>query len=188
MSGRSRKQLSTEDRILWRTVAKTVKPLAGKRHEEELPEAEEFVALLGLPKIPPAPKQATLPALPAAQPAPVLPRGPATAMERATRVRLAKGRLAIEGKVDLHGMTQSQAHALLLSFLRRAHADGRRHVLVVTGKGTSLGSDGVLRRAVPGWLATPPFRSLVSAHEPAAIRHGGTGALYVRLRRQREPL
>ena len=191
MSGRSRKQLSTEDRILWRTVAKTVKPLAGKRHEEEIPEKEEFAALLGLPKIPQlAPKQVTLPVLPSlptAQPAPVLPRGPATAMERATRARLAKGRLAIEGKVDLHGMTQSQAHALLLSFLRRAHADGRRHVLVVTGKGTSLGSEGVLRRAVPGWLATPPFRLLVSAHEPAAIRHGGSGALYVRLRRQREP-
>ena len=191
MSGRSRKQLSTEDSILWRTVAKTVKPLAGKRHEEEIPEVEEFAALLGQPKIPPAPKQVTLPllpALPVAQPAPVLPRGPATAMERATRTRLAKGRLAIEGKVDLHGMTQSQAHALLLSFLRRAHADGRRHVLVVTGKGTSLGSEGVLRRAVPGWLATPPFRLQVSAHEPAAIRHGGSGALYVRLHRQREPL
>lgn len=176
-----------EDRILWRTVAKTVKPLAGKRHDDEIAEPEEFAALLGGAKQAAVPKQMKLPAVPAAKPVPTLPRGPAQNIERSTRARLAKGRLAIEGKVDLHGMTQSEAHALLLSFLRRAHADGRRHVLVVTGKGTSFGSDGVLRRAVPGWLATPPFRMLVSAHEPAAIRHGGSGALYVLLRRQREP-
>lgn len=188
MSGRlPPKQLSMEDRILWQTVAKTVRPLAGKRHEDEIAEAEEFATLLGIVRQPPAPKQMKLPSImPALRPAPVVPRGPATTIERATKARLAKGRLAIEGKVDLHGMTQSQAHALLLSFLRRAHEDGRRHVLVVTGKGTSYGSDGVLRRAVPVWLATPPFRRLVGAHEPAAIRHGGSGALYVRLRRQHE--
>lgn len=188
MNSRSPKQLSVEDRILWQTVAKTVRPLAGKRHGVEITEIEEFTDLLGVPKNPPAEKQMKLPSfLPAASPVPTALRGPATTIEKTAKARLAKGRLAIEGKVDLHGMTQSEAHALLLSFLRRAHADGRRHVLVVTGKGSSFGSDGVLRRAVPGWLATPPFRLLVGAHEPAAIRHGGSGALYVRLRRQREP-
>lgn len=182
MSGRSRKELSLEDRVLWQRVAKSVKPLAGKAIEDEEAEVDEFAILLEASR-PSAPKQ--MHPAPSA-PASVAPRGPAQGIDRPTRVRLAKGRLPIEGKVDLHGLTQSEAHALLLSFLRRAHTDGRRHVLVVTGKGASLGSEGVLRRAVPGWLATPPFRPLVSAHEPAATRHGGSGALYVRLRR-REP-
>lgn len=183
MSGRPGKQLSLEDRILWQKVAKSVRPLAGKAVEDEEAEADEFAVLLEASR-PLAPKQVQTPAPSASLPA--APRGPAQGIDRPTRVRLAKGRLPIEGKVDLHGLTQSEAHALLLSFLRRAHADGRRHVLVVTGKGASLGSDGVLRRAVPGWLATPPFRPLVGAHEWAAARHGGSGALYVRLRR-REP-
>jgi DNA-nicking Smr family endonuclease len=94
-----------------------------------------------------------------------------------------KGRLPIEGTVDLHGLTQSEAHALLLSFLHRAYADGRRYVLVITGKGESFRSDGILRRAVPAWFATPPFRALVSGQEAAGRRHGGAGAIYVRLRR-----
>ena len=105
-------------------------------------------------------------------------------LDRPTRDKLAKGRLPIEGKVDLHGLTQSEAHALLLAFLHRAYAEGRRHVLVVTGKGSSFGSDGVLKRAVPAWLSTAPFRAIVGSHETAARGHGGGGALYVRLRRQ----
>ena len=80
-------------------------------------------------------------------------------------------------------MTQSEAHALLLSFLQRAHAGGVRYVLVITGKGFSSGGDGVLRRQVPAWLSTPPFRALVSSHDVSARQHGGEGALYIRLRR-----
>ena len=106
--------------------------------------------------------------------------------DQPTRDKLAKGRLPIDGRVDLHGMTQGEAHALLLSFLQRAHAGGLRYVLVITGKGSSFGSEGVLRRAVPAWLATPPFRALVWSHDSAARQHGGAGALYVRLRRHNE--
>ena len=80
-------------------------------------------------------------------------------------------------------MTQSEAHALLLSFLQRAHANGVRYVLVITGKGFSSGGDGILRRQVPAWLSTPPFRALVSSHDVSARQHGGEGALYIRLRR-----
>src|SRR5690606_7762021 len=94
-----------------------------------------------------------------------------------------KGRLPLEAKVDLHGLTQSEAYGLLLSFLHRAHAAGIRYVLVVTGKGSSTKGDGVLRRAVPEWLATPSFRSVVGSHDGAARHHGGGGAIYVRLRR-----
>ena len=104
-------------------------------------------------------------------------------LDRPTLDKLSKGRLPIEGRVDLHGMTQSQAHALLLSFLQRAHASGGRYVLVITGKGFSSDGNGVLKRQVPAWLSTPPFRALVSSHDLAARNHGGEGALYIRLRK-----
>lgn len=187
-SRRPGRKLSPEDRILWARVTRSVTPLAGKAAGEgDDGDPDEFAVLFrttgaaAAPASPQSQPPAAMPARPAGT------ASPAPAIDRTTRARLARGRLPIEGKVDLHGLTQGEAHALLLSFLRRAHADGRRHVLVVTGKGTSLGSDGVLRRAVPGWLATAPFRMLVSAHEPAAARHGGSGALYVRLRRRPVP-
>jgi len=107
--------------------------------------------------------------------------------------RVARGRDPIEARLDLHGMTQMQAHAELLRFLRRAQADGARTVLVVTGKGfRSRGGKhdadrepGVLRRQVPMWLALPEFRLLVVGFDDAHAGHGGQGALYVRLRRAR---
>ncbi|MCO5155381.1 MAG: Smr/MutS family protein [Aquamicrobium sp.] len=182
MSGGRDRKLTHEDRILWGRVAKSVTPMPGKSAGHDEPEAEDFSVLLDPPP-PVKPEKRPKPPMPSYTPVRQAPP-PAHGIDRPTRARLAKGRLAIEGKVDLHDLTQSEAHALLLSFLHRAYADGRRHVLVVTGKGASLGSEGVLRRAVPGWLATPPFRALVSAHEPAASRHGGAGALYVRLRRR----
>ena len=82
-------------------------------------------------------------------------------------------------------MFQDEAYALLLSFLHRAHARGHRHILVITGKGASLGSDGVLKRTVPLWFSLPEFRPLISSYETAARQHGGEGALYVRLARSR---
>ena len=173
------KPLSTEDRVLWGKVARSTVPLAGKAVEEEAFDDEEFVEMLDAP--PPRARRSEPSPQVARADKPSLPRQ--HRIEAPTRQKLARGRLPIEGKVDLHGLTQMEAHALLLSFLHRAHSDGRRHVLVVTGKGLSSGGDGVLRRAVPGWFATPPFRALVSGHEEAARRHGGEGALYVRLRR-----
>jgi DNA-nicking Smr family endonuclease len=106
-------------------------------------------------------------------------------LDEPTLDKLSKGRLPIEGRVDLHGMTQEEAYSLLHSFLHRAHAGGIRYVLIITGKGSSSGGDGVLRRSVPAWLSTPAFRHLVSSHDHAARHHGGSGALYVRLRRVR---
>jgi DNA-nicking Smr family endonuclease len=102
---------------------------------------------------------------------------------------VARGRESIDARIDLHGMTQSRAHAALLRFLRQAQADDVRIALVVTGKGAARADGhhgverGVLKRQVPLWLALPEFRSLVVGFEDAHIGHGGQGALYVRLRR-----
>jgi DNA-nicking Smr family endonuclease len=180
VSGRDAKTLSSEDRILWARIVRTAVPLKG-RGRASLAEADEPATAAEARPSEREPAPALSPrrtdAAHAAHPAP---RG----LDLPTRRKLAKGRLPIEGRVDLHGLTQGEAHSLLLSFLHRAHADGRRHVLVITGKGESLRSDGVLRRAVPTWLSTPPFRALVSGQEAADRRHGGSGAIYIRLRRR----
>ena len=170
MSG---KKLSEEDRVLWTLVARTARPLKGHKAVE-----------IAEPAKPEAPK------VPAAltSPPPALPPKKQHifhSIDDQTRDKLAKGRLPIEGRVDLHGMRQDEAHALLLSFLGRAYAGGVRYVLVITGKGQ--GGEGVLKRLVPAWLATPAFRPLVSSHDFAARGHGGSGAIYIRLRKRAVP-
>jgi DNA-nicking Smr family endonuclease len=105
-------------------------------------------------------------------------------LEKPVKRKLSRGHLALEARIDLHGLIQSEAHGMLLDFLIRAHERGLRHVLVITGKGSSLGSEGALKRAVPLWFSLPEFRFLISSYEPAARQHGGEGALYVRLSRR----
>jgi DNA-nicking Smr family endonuclease len=175
MSSRSGEKLTDEDRVLWNLVAKSATPLKGRKAVEEeppRPAVEEKIS-------PVAAKAASAPA----SPVPPKRQHVMHTLDRPTLDKLAVGKLQIEGRVDLHGMTQSEAHALLLSFLQRAHANGVRYVLVITGKGFSSGGDGILKRQVPAWLSTPPFRALVSSHDLAARRHGGEGALYIRLRK-----
>ena len=110
-------------------------------------------------------------------------------MERALRKKLAAGRQPIEAKLDLHGFRQSEAHARLSSFVLQSHRDGRRLVLVVTGKGRSgsgrvdgFEERGVLRRLVPLWLAEPRLSPLIIGFGEAGRGHGGEGALYIHLR------
>ncbi|KQT85555.1 Smr/MutS family protein [Aurantimonas sp. Leaf443] len=178
-----RGRLSQEDARLWAGVARSVRPLPGKAVP---PQEKEDEALLGpafekaLSGTPAAP----LPAAPAPGPRPL----GLHPIEKPVRRKLSKGRLPIEARIDLHEMTQGVAHYALLGFLSRAHAQGLRHVLVITGRGGGggalFGARGVLRRVVPHWFETPEFRRYVSGFEPAERHHGGDGALYVRLRRR----
>ena len=167
-------KLSDEDRVLWSLVARSTTPLKGRAAAVEPPPAPQDE------KMPVASEMARPAAAPAPPPKRQLVR---PVLDRPTLEKLSRGKVAIEGRVDLHGMTQGEAHALLLSFLQRAQANGVRYVLVITGKGFSSGGDGILRRQVPAWLSTPPFRQLVSSHDVSARHHGGEGALYVRLRK-----
>ncbi|MEF2071313.1 Smr/MutS family protein [Consotaella aegiceratis] len=180
MRTRRRRILSDEEARLWAGVARSAVPLKGKKR----PVVPEQEASDGAPPPPMPSPQAVADAI-----ANAVPAGPARtkltqhAIERPTRRKLSTGRLAIEARIDLHDKTQAVAHYALLGFLRQAQAEGLRHVLVITGRGSSFGSRGVLRRALPHWFATPEFRALVSGFEPAARRHGGDGAFYVRVRR-----
>lgn len=111
-------------------------------------------------------------------------------MDRRTHQQMLRGKLKPEARIDLHGMTVVEAHPGLIRFLLRAHAEGRRLVLVITGKG-GRGPDegpipqrhGVLRQQVPLWLAQPPLGAVVQQVAEAHLRHGGSGAYYVYLRR-----
>jgi DNA-nicking Smr family endonuclease len=105
-------------------------------------------------------------------------------LDRRSALRLKRGQLPIEARLDLHGMTQAEAHGALAGFVVRSHAAGKRVLLVITGKGTKEGG-GVLRAAVPRWLDEPALRPRVLANTPAVPRDGGAGAMYILLRRER---
>jgi DNA-nicking Smr family endonuclease len=176
-----RNPLSAEDHAIWSEVARSVAPLPGR----VLPEVTTAPPSIHV-------EASTLTAQPAGVAAPLgspsLP--PLARLEKRTLRALARGRAEIEGRIDLHGMRQSEAHGALNTFLHRAHHRGEKLVLVITGKGGGLDANGeergVLRRLVPHWLADPVLRRLVVGYESAARGHGGEGALYVRLRRKRD--
>jgi len=109
------------------------------------------------------------------------PPGPFAEVDRATAERLKRGRTPVEARLDLHGMTQAEAHRALTSFVAGSRAAGRRCLLVITGHGRTSG--GVLKAAVPRWLSEPELRHHVLALAPAHPKAGGSGALYVLLRR-----
>ena len=117
------------------------------------------------------------------QPGPALDPNRPIGLDRRTWQRLRAGRLPIEARLDLHGDTQEMAHRRLQGFLADCQASGRRCVLVVTGKGRAGG--GILRHMVPRWLGEPGVRERLVAYTPAGLEHGGSGALYVLLRRRR---
>jgi DNA-nicking Smr family endonuclease len=183
---RRKRALSEEERALWDSVAKQTKPLRKKRAvKAPVPAVEEPTVATK----PAAPLKAAPPALIAkvikSAPPPVPPLAP---LGRRERSQLSRGRKDIDARLDLHGMTQTRAHHALFAFLQRANRDGLTFVLIITGKGRTVGAEserGVLRRQVPLWLGLPEFRSLVVGFEEAHIGHGGEGALYVRIRRAR---
>jgi len=111
--------------------------------------------------------------------------GTLPAIDRRTAERLRRGQIAIEASVDLHGLTQDEAFLAIQSFLAESLAAGRRCVLVITGKGTARDGGGVLRSAVPRWLTEGAYREHLIGIAVAYPQHGGEGALYVLLRRQR---
>jgi len=172
------RRLSDEEIALWTEVARSVSRRRG--------------ASLPAPSKPLQPKAPTNPPA-AAGPAPDAKTGkppPLAPIERRLRRELARGRAPIDGVLDLHGLTQAEAHQALRGFLRRSQASGARLVLIVTGKGGPLDAlspfgqeRGVLRRLAPHWLREPDLRRVVLGFEEAARTHGGAGALYVRLRR-----
>lgn len=176
-----RRTLSRDEKKVWAHVQRSVTPFAG-RFIEHIPDDP---APAPAPPKPAAPRAAKA----APKPPPVPPLSPIEP-QILRRVRRG-GRADFDGVLDLHGLTQAQAHDALGAFLFAKQAQGARLVIVITGKGAAgpaFDPDrerGVLRRMVPHWLRLPDLRGAVLGFETAAPHHGGDGAFYVRLRRNR---
>ncbi len=194
-----RRGLRPDELELWRRVAQTTERLKPERI------APKTRALK--PALKPAPVVEDPPPIapfqiggghrkaPAHDVLPGLPERLASApvkMDKKAHNRLKRGKLKPEARIDLHGMTMDQAHPVLTRFILQSHARGLRLVLVITGKGKDRDEDGpipvrrgVLRHNVPGWLAAAPLGQVVLQVTSAHLKHGGGGAYYVYLRRQR---
>ena len=185
---RKGRRLRPEEERLWQKITDTATPL-----ETRMPFVKES------PK-PTAKKQVVSAPLPPFQigekvnhpttDTRIMPPDHPLRMDRKAYTRMTRGKSSPEARLDLHGMTVDAAHSALRAFLIRSHGEGKRLVLVITGKGRSIEhealgdpSRGILRRQVPHWLEQPPLRQIVLQTTPAHQRHGGSGALYIYLRR-----
>jgi DNA-nicking Smr family endonuclease len=197
MEGRGRKRFLSEEEIeLWARVTRNDEPLARPQPvcltDTRPKEADTFavaVAPNGAEKTVAAkPAVVAARSLPAAVPPPHAPFDPRIGK------KIARGRHSIDARLDLHGLRQQDAYVVLRRFLARCQADGLRHVLVITGKGGKpdeaaprdfwqTDERGILRRLVPQWLAEPSFRLHVVSFTESAMKHGGSGALYVTIRK-----
>lgn len=178
-----RRLVSADERRLWFAAMRGTEPLSGRAPVlDEPPPVEILVA--------PATAAPIAPVIPPAKFAKGL-RGAgetslqARDLDRRTAERFRRGRMDIDGRIDLHGMTQAQAHGALAAFVHRAWAEGRRCVLLITGKGGFSGG-GVLRQMAPRWLSEPVLARMILRVEQAQAKDGGDGAFYVLLRRRRE--
>ena len=170
---------------LWTEVTETLLPLRPRRWMRLPPP-------LPLPPARPEPKPPTILVMPPYQ----SPQSPGKqafgVIEPKLRQKLGRGRVPIDGTLDLHGMRQDEAYAALSRYLRARSARGDRTILVITGKGlkkingdpTTIVERGVLRTMLPIWLNSPDLSPLVAGWDQSAQGHGGEGAWYVRLRRQ----
>lgn len=167
---KKQRDLTTDEKKLWRRVAasvKTRKPLPVVVEDAEEPPSTKTRV------VQPASIKATTPP-PRAKPTP-------PPQDRGNEKRVRRGKLEIDAKLDLHGHTQDTGRAALTRFLRAAQARGDRTVIVITGVGR--GGEGILKRRLPEWLAEREVRALTSGFAPAHRAHGGAGAFYVFIKR-----
>ncbi|MEM5520798.1 Smr/MutS family protein [Sulfitobacter sp. AS59] len=192
----SRKRLNKDDLSLWQKVTERTEKLdLNQLFRAEIdgpaPSAPQIrkttSVIMGKPN--PKPRRLTHDLMPSL---PDQIRKSPVQMDSKAFTKLKRGKLSPEGRIDLHGMTLDRAHPALTRFILNAHKSGKRLVLVITGKGKMRDEGGpipvrhgVLRHQVPQWLSMPPLASAVLQVSQAHISHGGGGAYYVYLRRQR---
>ena len=188
------KKLSSEDLKLWDKVTGSTKPLDKKNPvvHDTPPKKNNLRSVIKPQKVSPKIKTLSQSANEPFQKKVILENSQKVKMDMKAFTKLKKGKLEPEDTLDLHGMTLETAFPALSSFISRAHSTQKRLVLVITGKGKNTDPgyavpqrNGVLRSQVPIWLKEPRFSSLVLQIERAHHRHGGLGAFYIYLRRNR---
>ena len=180
---KQKKQMTPEDLHIWDKITKTAKPLpkSEKNFSYFLDHyADGQMAPVADTQSVRELKTSTAPVFqPPSQQKPIsVPQ----AIDLKTTRKLSKGKISLQGRLDLHGFTQHEAHRLLDDYIENAYYASKKMVLVITGKG-DMGR-GVLRENVPKWLTEAPLSQYVSGFGQSAAQHGGVGALYVRIRRK----
>ncbi len=174
------RRLRADEQALWRRVVASVRPL------QNVP-AEEPLTVDVTPPEPPQPLRQS-PAAPAPRPARRRPQ-PGETLDSTWDRRLARGLVQPDVTVDLHGHNLATAHAMLDTRLEQAIASGARLMLLVTGKPPQGErwpiARGAIRAAVGDWLGASHHAGEIAAIRNAHPRHGGQGALYIVLRRNR---
>ena len=191
-----RRHLSPEEADLWRSVARTARPLHSQSLHlpEPAPAPEPPPLAHAKPRLSPfvlgekhrtPEKRELAPTLPE-----LLGQAPLR-MDAGTHAKMTRGKLQPEARIDLHGLTLAEAHPELIRFILNAHSAGLRLVLVITGKGKRREDTGpipqrvgALRHQVPHWLHLPPLGPVVLQVSEAHLKQGGGGAYYVYLRRR----
>jgi DNA-nicking Smr family endonuclease len=168
------RKLSTDERALWRRVVESVRPI-----HQVAADAKEAAA-------PAAPEPRQAKQAPAPAPAPARKAAPGTTLDGSWDRRLSRGLAQPDAILDLHGHNLATAYALLDDRLERAIASGARLLLLITGKPRVAGAEkrGAIRAAVGDWLAASRHAADIAAVRNAHPRHGGTGALYIVLRKR----
>jgi DNA-nicking Smr family endonuclease len=179
----ARRPATVPDAHLFEIAMRDVTPL--KRRKPRAKPAAPVHTPVPAPAITPVVPRTTYMPLPVAAPPPRAParKAPEPGLDKNTARRFERGELPIDSAIDLHGLTQANAHEQLDRFVGNAVKAGARVLLIVTGKGR-LG-EGVLRKQVPEWLKLGPHASRILRLAPARIQHGGEGAYYLLLRRAR---
>ncbi len=176
-------QESDEDNILWQRVTQQVTPLPGRRYKTPSRMSDPILAekRFKLEEVSEKISQTEVLSPVTVRSQPVdLRLGDRAGLDGRTQRRLFRGDVAIDRRLDLHGLTAAQAQIKLNSFIEDAAYSGCRCVLVITGKGA-----GVLRNYVPEWLKRPPLMGMILALAEARQADGGSGAYYVLIRRRR---
>lgn len=193
-----RRDLMPDEAKLWHRVARTVRPYGHRKPKLEAEDVPKVAAPVPAVIQKPAPelphlalKRAKAARQVSLSPTPKPESKPATLVSDASgHKKVRRGKLDIDGTIDLHGYRQMDAQTALAGFLVRMRSSGARCVLVVTGKGRAIevGEDyltpqpGVIRRRLPEWLSGQGIREHVSGYASAHPRHGGSGAYYVLLK------
>ncbi len=175
----ARRPISGDEAELFKSAMRDTSPLDGRADAppvEPVAKRQRDPAGAARRNQPPSGGSANLPEIKA---------GEAAGLDRRTMDRLRRGRLRPEARLDLHGSTREEAHRELTEFLHRARDDGRRCVIVITGRGRASEGGGVIRNETPRWLNLPALRPLVLGFAEAQPKDGGAGALYVLLRRRK---
>lgn len=193
MTLRRSRTLKADEVELWRSYAAGARPLRPLNEDANVPSGNREEGQTPNPSAAHQgrPFKATVPTAPrkAQDRSQVRNHG----LDKKVENRLRRGRLDPEARIDLHGMTREAASRALKRFVVSNHSQGRRLLLVITGKGGARSNSedpfsserGVLKRSVPDWLRMPPLAEIVLDTVPAHQRHGGSGALYIYLRRVR---